>query len=67
MKSLEIEIQILKSQLEMTEQRIRFLESNWLTWTKNTNEIGRQVVAALLEKVNDGHSGKTDTPTPTET
>jgi len=49
-QSPEIEIEILKQQVESLDLRIKFLESNWLTWTKNTNEIGRQVVAALLEQ-----------------
>lgn len=47
-KALETEIEILKQRLEAQELRTQFLESNWLTWTKNTDEIGRQIVAALL-------------------
>lgn len=48
-QSAEIEIEILKQRIEAQDLRIKFLESNWLTWTRTTTDIGRQLVAALLE------------------
>lgn len=47
---LEIEIEILKQRQESLEGRLRFLESNWIKWTKETTAIGQQVVAALYDK-----------------
>ena len=48
--SQDVEIEMFKAELDSLNLRIKFLENNWLLWTKQTTEIGRQVVAALQEK-----------------
>lgn len=43
----QIEIDILKSQVDNQEHRIRFLEQNWIHWTKDTQETGQKLLVAL--------------------
>ena len=60
MQSTEIEIKLLKAKLESVEGRLRFLESNWVKWTKETTAIGQQVVAGLLDASRKPLEGRTE-------
>lgn len=48
----DIEINILKSKVESLELQLKFLEKNWVYWTKNTQETGQRIMIALEKKLN---------------
>lgn len=47
----QIDINILKAKIESLNTRIQFLEKNWLSWTKQTQETGQKLMIALTERV----------------
>lgn len=44
---LDIEVEILKSRVESLEIQIRWLNSNWVEWTKSTKDMGQKIMIAL--------------------
>lgn len=50
--SEQIEIDILKSRLDTLEANVRWLEQNWVHWTKDTKETGQKIMIALTEILN---------------
>lgn len=47
----EVSINILKSKIESLEERTKYLEKNWVEWTKSTKDIGQKIMIALQDRV----------------
>jgi hypothetical protein len=48
---MNIELSTLKTKLEWFDERLKFLEKNWVDWTKSTRDVGASLLAALEEKI----------------
>lgn len=49
MTQTEIEIATLKARMDSLENQIKFLNHNWVEWTKDTKITGQKLMAALSE------------------
>lgn len=50
---LEIEIEMLKSRLDSAEIQLRWLNSNWVDWTKSTKDMGQKIMISLDQLANE--------------